>query len=330
MKTWKTFANSPVVCLSSARRLRNLFSWLVLLLVSGCVTLQPPDQIKKSVQSGPAPMEKSIQAIEQKVAQTEQSSRAALAELQGRLAAQESELRLLQGNMEVIQHENQRMKERLAMEEEAALEAQHTRDQQAVPAQTSATQAQLETGVLLSQAVEDDTTPQQSYDAAFLLLKEGKYEASRRGFGRFLERFPQDALADNAQYWIGELYSVQKKYREALAAFNQVLVRWPTSTKVPASLLKIGIAFSALGDLKNAHTSLTRLVDDYPHSPAVSMAKKHLLDIARKQQAPQKQGVAIKPDARLDLGNRRAASQNVMQGSEPDHRTSRINRVMGN
>ncbi|MBF0462428.1 MAG: tol-pal system protein YbgF [Magnetococcales bacterium] len=134
-------------------------------------------------------------------------------------------------------------------------------------------------------------TPQQMYDAAFLLLKGGQYNASREGFEKFLEKYPEDTLADHAQYWIGELYSVQKQYREALVAFNQVLTRWPTSAKVPPSLLKIGFAFYELGDMANARASLTKLVNDYPDSSAVAMARQRLQDIAQKEKESGK-GVA--------------------------------------
>ncbi|MBF0161528.1 MAG: tol-pal system protein YbgF, partial [Magnetococcales bacterium] len=133
-------------------------------------------------------------------------------------------------------------------------------------------------------------TPQQVYDAAFALLKSGQYGASREGFENFLAKFPEDTLADNAQYWIGELYSVQKQYREALAAFGQVLTRWPTSAKVPPSLLKIGYAFYELGDMASARASLTKLVNDYPDSSAVSMARQRLQDIAQKEKESGKGG----------------------------------------
>ncbi|MEO5341384.1 MAG: tol-pal system protein YbgF [Magnetococcus sp. MYC-9] len=154
-------------------------------------------------------------------------------------------------------------------------------------------------------------TPQQVYDAAFALLKSGQYAPAREGFEGFLAKFPGDTLADNAQYWIGELHSVQKQYREALVAFNQVLVRWPTSPKVPPSLLKIGFAFYELGDMANARATLNKLVNDYPDSSAVSMARQRLQDIAQKEQtsgkgavaepkATEKEGSGKPPDAKQE------------------------------
>lgn len=126
-------------------------------------------------------------------------------------------------------------------------------------------------------------SPKKAYEEAFLLLKGGRYEESLVAFKNYMEWFPNDNLSDNAQYWIGELYYVQRKFPDALMAFNQVLVRWPTSGKIPASLLKIGFSFFELGDMENAKNSLSRLVSDYPDSPAISMAKQRLEMIEEKQ-----------------------------------------------
>jgi tol-pal system protein YbgF len=120
------------------------------------------------------------------------------------------------------------------------------------------------------------TTAEEVYNSSFLRLKSGQYEEALTGFKNLLTWFPDDSLSDNAQYWVGEVYYVQRQFPEALMAFNQVLVRWPGSDKVPASLLKIGFSFYELEDLPNAKNSLSRLIKDYPDSPAVTMAKQRL------------------------------------------------------
>lgn len=126
----------------------------------------------------------------------------------------------------------------------------------------------------------------EAYEAAFLKLRSGQYQSSLEAFNRFLKWYPKDDLADNAQYWIGELHYVQKDYPSALQAFNTVLVDWPESSKVPACLLKIGFAFYELGDMEHARASLTRLIADHPTSNAVSMAKQRLDMIDQKGGTP--------------------------------------------
>ncbi|GAB0055746.1 Cell division coordinator CpoB [Candidatus Magnetaquicoccaceae bacterium FCR-1] len=128
----------------------------------------------------------------------------------------------------------------------------------------------------------NSSNPKEAYEAAFQLLKEKQYDAAKTGFQNFLKNHPKDGTADNAQYWLGELHYVQRQFPEALMAFNQVLLRWPNSAKVPDSLLKIGFSFYELNDLENANTSLQRLVKDFPTSPSASLAKPRLAQIKQK------------------------------------------------
>ncbi|MBF0417886.1 MAG: tol-pal system protein YbgF [Magnetococcales bacterium] len=128
----------------------------------------------------------------------------------------------------------------------------------------------------------NSTNPKEAYEAAFQLLKEKQYDAAKAGFQNFLKNHSKDGMADNAQYWLGELHYVQRQFPEALMAFNQVLLKWPNSAKVPDSLLKIGFSFYELNDLENANTSLQRLLKDFPNSPSASVAKPRLAQIKQK------------------------------------------------
>src|SRR5690606_6789529 len=56
---------------------------------------------------------------------------------------------------------------------------------------------------------------QQQYDAAFALMKQGRYEEAAQRFREFIARNPRGALADNAQYWIGEAAYVTRDFRTA-------------------------------------------------------------------------------------------------------------------
>lgn len=125
-------------------------------------------------------------------------------------------------------------------------------------------------------------TPEKSYDEAFVLLKSGQYDKALPAFESFVRQNTQHDLADNGQYWIGEMHYVQRRFTEALVAFNKVLVDWPASDKVPASLLKIGFSFYELEDLPNAKSSLERLIKEYPESSAVTPARQRLKLINQK------------------------------------------------
>lgn len=339
MRTRKRLRNDNLtVKLSTARHAQGLFFLLIPALFFGCITAKPPAPVRMaSGQKTPPPKpqrvlqawEQPLQNLDKKVDQLDKSSREVMADIQRQLATQEESLRLLQGNLEVVQHENKGIKEWMTLLGEPvgnAIKTQAGFPEQGLGVQDSQPGADLPSqlgGNALPFQPSAKETPQQLYDGAFLLLKGGQYDAARKGFSRFIEKFPNDTLSDNAQYWIGELYSVQKQYREALVAFNQVLVHWPDSPKVPPSLLKMGFAFYELGDMASAHTSLMRLVTDYPSSPAVAMARRRLRDIANKQDIADKIGIG-------NLGQETNKVEPMQDVENDSRRVKRINRVMGN
>ena len=71
-------------------------------------------------------------------------------------------------------------------------------------------------------------------------MKDGQYDRAIVAFQKFLATYPDSSLADNAQYWLGEAYYVNKAYPEAQAAFQRVVDKYPQSRKLADALLKIG------------------------------------------------------------------------------------------
>src|ERR1019366_453052 len=71
-----------------------------------------------------------------------------------------------------------------------------------------------------------------TYQAAFDLLKNGQYDRAITAFQGFLNAYPNSQLADNAQYWLGEAYYVNRSFPEALAAFQRVVENFPGSRKL--------------------------------------------------------------------------------------------------
>jgi len=79
-------------------------------------------------------------------------------------------------------------------------------------------------------------------------------------------------------YWIGEGWYGEKKYENAILQFQDVIQKYGEHPKVAAALLKQGLAFHALGDLKNARVILQKLVDTFPLSEEAKKAKEKLAE----------------------------------------------------
>ena len=115
-----------------------------------------------------------------------------------------------------------------------------------------------------------------NYQAAFDLLKDGKYNEAISGFRQFLTTFPTSALADNAQYWLGEAHYVNKQYPDALRDFRTVLEKYPDSRKTPDALLKIGFCNYELKNWAEARSALSQVVQRFGDTTAARSASQRL------------------------------------------------------
>jgi tol-pal system protein YbgF len=115
-----------------------------------------------------------------------------------------------------------------------------------------------------------------AYQAAFNLLKDGQYDRAIVAFQKFLAAYPDSSLADNAQYWLGEAYYVNKAYPEAEAAFQRVIDKYPQSRKLADALLKIGFCRYELKQWQSAREVLGQVVARFTDTPAARLAQQRL------------------------------------------------------
>jgi tol-pal system protein YbgF len=128
---------------------------------------------------------------------------------------------------------------------------------------------------------EKAVTKESAYEHAKATLDGGDTGKARALFADFLGRYKDDALAANAQYWIGESHYGEKSYNEAILEFRKVWERWPKSDKAPDAVLKIAYSFLGLGSADNAKLFLDEVVRSYPKSGAAKLAKEKLEEFAK-------------------------------------------------
>jgi len=121
-----------------------------------------------------------------------------------------------------------------------------------------------------------DGSDRANYQAAFALLKDSQYEKAIAAFRQFLVVFPDSPLAENAQYWLGEAYYVNKDFPTSLAAFQLVVDKYPQSRKVPDALLKIGYCRYELKQPDQAKAVLTDVATRFADTPAGRLAQQRL------------------------------------------------------
>ena len=136
-------------------------------------------------------------------------------------------------------------------------------------------------------AQDNGNETRKAYDAAFDLLKQGRYEKAAESFAQFVDQHPDSPYADNAQYWLGESRYVTRKFEAALKAFRQVTQAYPGSAKVPDARLKIGYSLYELGRLEEARSALQGVTDKHANSAVSRLAEERLLKIKREAEQGQ-------------------------------------------
>lgn len=116
-------------------------------------------------------------------------------------------------------------------------------------------------------ASEGDVVPKQLYETAYGYLLQRDYGAAEAAFEDFLQRFPSDPLAGNAQYWLGESLFVRGQYRSAAGAFLKGYQNYGRSAKAPESLLRLAMSLQRLGQKDAACSSFNELTSKYPSAP---------------------------------------------------------------
>ena len=119
----------------------------------------------------------------------------------------------------------------------------------------------------------------QGYFMAYDELRSGHTTQSIEQFKAYLNQYPTGEYANNAQYWLGEAYRVNQDNASARKAFNDVLEKYPNSSKVPDAILKLGYIEVDQKNSVKATEYLNRVISDYPKSPAAILASKKLLKL---------------------------------------------------
>ncbi len=114
------------------------------------------------------------------------------------------------------------------------------------------------------------------FDGALAKLQAGQNADARNQFRTFLQAFPQDDKADEAQYYVGQSFYKEKEYEKAIAEFQRVVDVFPKSEMADDAFLQAGV--SALdGKLcVEAGAYLGELVRRFPTSPLAKTAKQKL------------------------------------------------------
>ena len=124
-------------------------------------------------------------------------------------------------------------------------------------------------------------SPTRLYELAQADYAGGQWALAINGFETYLRTFPKTDRADDAQFFIGEAYQLDGKFKESVAAYDKVIADFPSGDRVPDAFYKRGLAYSRLGQNDKAKESFEAVIRDFPNAEASRLAKQLLDRLSR-------------------------------------------------
>ena len=103
-----------------------------------------------------------------------------------------------------------------------------------------------------------------------------KHSYTRALARAYVERYPKDERADNAQYMIGSSYLKQGQAAAALGEFQKVVSTYRKGDAIDETLYDMAQAFLEVRSCNDAGTALKALLKNHKSSPLAPKAKKEL------------------------------------------------------
>ncbi len=102
-----------------------------------------------------------------------------------------------------------------------------------------------------------------------------EWDLSLNGFNYLIQVDSNHDLADNCQYWIGEVYYARNDFRRSIKEFEKVY-SFPGTNKSDDAQFKMGLCYLNIGQIDRAKQEFNNLLEFYPNSEYYKRAQDYI------------------------------------------------------
>ncbi len=124
------------------------------------------------------------------------------------------------------------------------------------------------------------------YRAAFSDYQSAKNAVATGEFNDVIHFYPNNDLAGNAYFYLGEIDFHEKKYANAVKNFDHVLEQYPDNKKAPAAHLHKGESLIAQNQTSAGERELQALIARFPNSAEATLARNRLAALGVRTTPP--------------------------------------------
>jgi TolA-binding protein len=122
-------------------------------------------------------------------------------------------------------------------------------------------------------AVTAPPPPEEIHRQMYLDFSRGEFQLALEESEIFLDEYPDHRLLQEILFIRGECFMEQEKYFDALKEFSRILQDFPSGERVPATLLRMAIAYESIGEREIAGGIVRRLIREHPYSEEAAVAE---------------------------------------------------------
>ena len=121
--------------------------------------------------------------------------------------------------------------------------------------------------------------PEEIHRQVYLYYSRGEYQLAIEESQLFLDEYPGHSLIQEIVFIRGECFMGQEKFFDALKEFSRILQEFPGGKRVPASLLRMVVAYENIGEAEVAAGIVRRLIREHPYSEEAALAEERYKDL---------------------------------------------------
>ena len=121
-------------------------------------------------------------------------------------------------------------------------------------------------------------SPEDQFQEAFDNIRNKKWQDAKTSFEEFITYNPDNQLSGSAHYWLGELYILEKNYREAALIFAEGFQKFPDSIKAAEMLFKLSQSLYQVKKTNEACKTMEKLIIDFPKNKIIPQTKKQIVE----------------------------------------------------
>ena len=125
---------------------------------------------------------------------------------------------------------------------------------------------------------EEVLSPEDQFQVAFDNIRDKKWQDAKNSFEKFILDNPNNQLSGSAHYWLGELYILEKNYRQAALTFAEGYQKFPESIKAAEMLFKLSQSLYQVDKTVEACKTMEKLIIDFPKNKIIPQAKKQIVE----------------------------------------------------